>query len=155
MPAARLAFVSLLLFLACGQALAQFGGGMGGMRSGGMGGSRQRQNSDDNSGVTRLSDNDKVRLHLTDLRLALKLRPEQNPLFDAYQARVYDLLGSFDRTSNAADASGLQQIDRKVDQARSRVGMLEEVSSAARKLYAALDDDQKKAADRLLAGTVP
>ena len=109
------------------------------------------------SGVTRLSANDQVRLHLTDLRLALKLRPEQNPLFDEYQSRIYALLSSPGQTNYTSDGagSGLQQIDRRLEQARGRVALLEEASNAAKKLYAALDDEQKKAADRLLAGTVP
>jgi hypothetical protein len=148
----RILLLSLVLFVACGQALAQFGG----MRRGGTeGGNRQRPAGDDISGVTRLSTNDQVRLHLTDLRIALKLHTEQNPLFDAYQSRIYALLAEPAHANYESAGAGLQQIDRKIDQARSHVAKLEEASDAAKKLYAALDEEQKKAADRLLPGTLP
>ena len=163
MNALRPLLLCLVLLAACGQALAQFGGGMrgggmggGGMGGGGMGGGRQRQNQDDNSGVTRLSANDQVRLQVTDFRLALKLSPEQNPPFDAYQQKLFDLLSDLGRGAPAAAGdSAIKQIDRKVDTARNRLAALEDLSDAARKLYSILNDEQKKTADRMMPGTVP
>jgi hypothetical protein len=152
MSTSRLVILSIILSVACGHALAQFGGGRCG---GSEGGGHQRQGGDDTSGVTRLSTNDQVRLHLTDLRLALKLRPEQNPAFDAYQSKVYEVLADLGHSGAASDQQPLTLIDRRLEAARSRVALLEGLSGAAKTLYASLDDEQKKSADRIMAGTVP
>ncbi|MGH8765076.1 MAG: hypothetical protein ACRET8_05115 [Burkholderiales bacterium] len=151
MSSTRLVVLSLALLVACSQAFAQ----MGGMRHGQGGGGRQHQGNDDLSGVTRLSANDQVRMHLTDLRLALKLRPEQNPLFDAYQNKVFEVLADLGRPGPAADEPALKLIDRRVEAARGRVALLEDLSGAAKTLYASLDDEQKKSANRIMSGTVP
>lgn len=154
MPGLRLAILSLVLLTACGQALAQFGGMR---RGGGDSGTRNRSDSSGElSGVTRISANDQIRLQMTDFRLALKLAPEQNPLFDAYQSKVFDLLSDLSRGgSTPSEEPAPKQIDRKVDTVRNRLAAMEELSDAAKKLYAALNDEQRKIADRMLAGTVP
>ncbi|HTP63610.1 MAG TPA: Spy/CpxP family protein refolding chaperone [Burkholderiales bacterium] len=144
---------SLALLTAFGPAYAQFGGS----RHGGMGGgSRQGSGGDDLSGVTRMSANDKIRMQLTDARFALQLTPEQNPLFQAYQDRVIGLLSDVGRAAEAPQGEdALKQLDRRVDQARNRLAEMEEISGAAKRLYAALSPEQKTIADRVLPGTVP
>ena len=118
--------------------------------------SRSKSGGDDSSGVTRMSANDKVRMQLTDARLALKLTPEQNPVFQTYQDRVIGLLSDLGRGADAPEGEdALRLIDRRVDQARNRLAAMEEISDAAKKLYAVLTPEQKAAADRTLPGTVP
>jgi hypothetical protein len=155
MPRILPAFAFLLMLAAGTSALAQFGGmRRGGMDSGGSG--RSRSGGDDLSGVTRMSPNDQIRMQITSARLALKLTPEQNPLFQAYEDRVIELLSDLGRGTNAREGDdALKQIERKVDQARNRLAAMEEISDAAKKLYAVLTPEQKTAADRVIPGTVP
>ena len=149
------ALALLLVLVASAPAMAQFGGfRRGGTDSGGAG--RSRQGGEDLTGVTRLSANDQIRMQLTDARLAIKLTPEQNPLFQNYEDRVLGLLSDLSRgsaTPQGGDA--LKQIDLRVDLARNRLAAMEEIADAARKLYAALSPEQKTAADRVIPGTVP
>jgi len=154
MPALRLAILSLVLLAVSADALAQFGGRNRGGQDSGM---RNRgEPSGDMSGVTRMSPNDQIRMQMTDLRLALKLAPEQNPLFDAYQGKVLDLLNDLTRgTPTPPEEPAPRQIDRKVDTVRNRLAAMEDLSDAAKKLYAALSEEQRKIADRMLSGTVP
>ena len=150
----RLLIATLVLVFACGSAMAQFGG----MRRGGQDGEgRGRQRPDSQlSGVTQMSASDQVRMQLTDARLALKLEAAQNPLFDAYQDKVFALLSDLGRGVNAPSGEDtLKQIDRKVDVARNRLTAMEEISDAAKKLYAGLTPEQKTVADRVIPGTVP
>ena len=149
-----LAALAILLF--CGAALAQFGGSRRGGQDGGMG--RQRPSDGQLSGITQMSSSDRIRMQLTDARLALKLEPEQNPLFDAYQEKVTSLLpalGNVRTASESPDGDAMKQIERKVAAARSRAAALDGVMDAARKLYAVLSAEQKTVADRVLPGTVP
>jgi len=150
----RAVLLCALLALAAGPALAQFGGG--GMRHS-RGGGSQRGSGED-SGVTRLSPNDRIRMQLADLRLALKLAPEQNPLFDAYQNAVYALLAPWSAPVDFSAPQGpevLTRISRKVGVARGRWAEMQAVYDAAAKLYAALSPEQREVADRMLADTVP
>jgi hypothetical protein len=150
----RLILVFLLLSSVCIQAAAQFGG----MKRGGgdSGSGRSRSGGDDSSGVTRMSANDKIRMELTSARLAIKPTPEQNPVFQVYEDRVIGLLSDLGRgTDTSREEDALKLIDRRVDQARSRLAAMEEISDAAKKLYAVLTPEQKAAADRTMPGTVP
>ena len=151
----RPAFVFLLMLAVGTSALAQFGGSRRGSADSG-GSSRSKSGGDDLSGVTRMSANDQIRMQLTSARLALKLTPEQNPLFQAYENRVIDLLSDLGRGADTPQGEEtLRLIDRRVDQARNRLTAAEEIADAARKLYAVLTPEQKEAADRTLPGTVP
>ena len=153
MQTLRLAILSFALLALCGQAFAQFGGTRrGGGDSSSSG--RSRRDSGDLSGVTTLSANDQVRMQITHTRLALKLTPEQTPLFETYQAKVLALLDSGGATPASQD-SAPQQIDLKVDATRHRVTALEDIAQAAKKLYEVLTEEQKKIADQMLPGTVP
>jgi LTXXQ motif family protein len=147
---------ALLLMLAVGTpSLAQMGGTRrGGMDGGGMG--RSRSGGDDLSGVTRMSANDQLRMHITDTRLALKLEPAQNAVWQAYEDRVIALLSDLSRGAGApSEGDAVKQIDARVDVARNRLAAMEELSDTAKKLYAILSAEQKQVADRMLAGTVP
>jgi hypothetical protein len=146
--------VFLLLASVCIQATAQFGGMK---RGGGDGsGSGRSRPSDEMSGVTRMSANDQIRMQITDTRLALKLEPAQNAAWQAYEDRILGLLSDMSRgTSASAGGDATKQIDLKVDLARNRLAAMEELSEAAKKLYAGLSAEQKQVADRMLPGTVP
>ena len=151
MSSLRFVFILLLLTAICGQALAQFGG----MRRGGEGRSRQ-ESAAPRPEATRLSANDQVRLHLTDVRLALKLAPDQNTSWQAYEGKVLALLADLGRgISTPLGDKAPGQIERKVEVVRNRLTAMEEISETANKLYAILSDEQKAVADRMLAGTVP
>ena len=146
---------------ACGQALAQFGGGTRHGRGGsqGEGGSgSQREGGSNASSITRMSANDRIRVQITDLRLALKLTPEQNPLFDIYQGKVYALLSPWPAPPDLVPSQGseaLAGVAQKVSVARGRWTQMQEVYGAAANLYAVLAPEQREVADRMLADTVP
>ncbi len=149
----RLVLVFLLLAAVCAPAAAQFGGMK---RGGGDSGSGRSRPGDDMSGVTRMSANDQIRMQITDTRLALKLEPAQNAAWQAYEDRVIGLLADLSRgAGTAAGGDATKQIDLKVDLARNRLAAMEELSEAAKKLYAGLSAEQKSVADRMLPGTVP
>lgn len=88
---------------------------------------------------------------------ALKLAPAQLVLWDAYQEQAGALMTDqikLNRYRNSRQ-NALQQIAGKVDTVRNRLTALEEIQDAANQLYASLDDEQKRTADRLLPATVP
>lgn len=155
MSRARIVLVSFLLLTACGPVLAQFGGTRRGGADGGEGRARQRPGSE-LSGVTRLGTNDQIRMQLTNTRLALKLSPEQEAAWQAYESKVVSLLEDMTRGASAPESeNALKQIDRKVDLARNRLAAMEDLSDAAKRLYAGLSVEQKATADQTIPGTVP
>ncbi len=91
------------------------------------------------------------------LQTELHLRSEQQALWQAYQDKVAALLADLARPPSVSSQPGtaLRQLGMKVDQQRNRLTALEDVESAARKLYASLDEAQKEVADRMLVSTVP
>jgi hypothetical protein len=105
--------------------------------------------------VTTISANDHARFQLSDARLALKLTPEQAPAWQVYENKVVDLLDDLARGINAPQGSALKQIDARIDVVRNRLTALEDIADAAAKLYGMLTDEQKSAADRMLAATLP
>lgn len=139
------AFVALLLPAILGEALAQSGE----RRSReGAGGERPA--------VTRTSVSEQMLMQLNGVRSALRLTPAQNPLWQAYEDRVTDLLSDLSRSANPPEGeTAVRQLDRKVDTVRNRLAALEDIADAAKKLYAGLSPEQKEVADRLLAGTIP
>lgn len=87
---------------------------------------------------------------------ALKLNPTQAVLWDAYQERVGALIADqMKRQPYRLRQTAMQQIGQKVDTVRLRLAAMEDIQEAAGKLYAALNDEQKKTADQLLPQTVP
>jgi hypothetical protein len=93
---------------------------------------------------------------LADAQRQLRITSAQYPAWEAYAASVGALssdLARFD--AEPIEATSLQRIDRRVDRARNRYTALEGVADAMRTLYATLDDEQRRAADRVLVGTIP
>lgn len=88
---------------------------------------------------------------------ALKLTPKQTVLWDAYQDKVGALMADQmkQQFTRSISQSAPQQVAQKVEVVRNRLTAMEDIQEAANKLYAALDDKQKKVADQMLASTVP
>jgi hypothetical protein len=87
---------------------------------------------------------------------ALKLTPTQAVLWDAYQEKVGALMADQLKTQvRSLRQNAPQQIAQKVDVVRNRLTAMEDIQEAAVKLYAALDEGQKKVADQSLAQTIP
>jgi hypothetical protein len=87
---------------------------------------------------------------------ALKLTPTQAVLWDAYQEKVGALMADQLKTPvRSLRQNAPQQIAQKVDVVRNRLTAMEDIQEAAVKLYAALDEGQKKVADQSLAQTIP
>jgi hypothetical protein len=126
-----------------GISFAQFKGGKGGDMRGGKppGGGR------DPVAVLEIT--------LHELGEDLKLRPEQEPLFDAYVERIRALAGDVARERAPrrvpAGLTMLQLIDRNVDGARNRLAALEDIALAAKALWVTLSEGQQRAADPRLA----
>lgn len=94
---------------------------------------------------------------LQDTATALNLAPAQLVLWDTYQERVGALMADQIKLTpyRTPRQNAPQQIAGKVDTVRNRLTALEEIQEAANQLYASLDDEQKRTADRLLPATVP
>jgi hypothetical protein len=151
----------LLLLLAAEPSLAQMGGGL---NIGGMGGPGDRGAHRDSRSDTReqLSDDrnprDNAQRKFAELEARLALTETQRPYWLRYGDRVSALNGDLARNPGGkvtANDNAVQQIERKADFLRNRLAALEEIADAARALYQVLDPVQKKAADALLAQTIP
>lgn len=88
---------------------------------------------------------------------ALKLTPTQSVLWDNYQDKIGALMADQMKLQpyRSSRQSAMQQIAQKVDTVRNRLTAMEDIQESAGKLYAALDDEQKRIADQTLAPTVP
>ena len=153
--AVRLALaVALGLAIAC-PAYAQFGG-LGRLFGGGK--NRGRQDSGESgqtqSEVTRLSANDRIRLALSHARTELKLRPEQETLWQAYEKGVLALLEEQAPEPPRA-AAPVDRLKQRSASLGARSSAFQDLAGAAAQLYGILTDEQKQIADRLLADTVP
>jgi len=150
----RLHLIAALLLAMAVPACSQFGGMGGGRHGGGRFG--QEGNEQRSNETARLSANDQIRLRLTDLRVALKLEPEQAAPWQAYEDRVIEMLADSERDAGvSAGGNALNQVDRRVAAEHRRAAAMDQLSNAARKLYSTLTDEQKRVADRMLASTVP
>jgi hypothetical protein len=156
MNRSRLHLVAALLLAMAVPACAQLGLGGGGRSGGGDRRSGREGNEQRSTEAARLSANDQIRLHLTDLRIALGLKPEQTGPWQAYDDKVIEMLSesAHDATASAG-GNALNQIDRRVAAEQKRAVAMQQLSNAARKLYSTLSDEQKRVADRLLPGTLP
>ena len=124
------------------------GGPAGGPPSGGSG-------RDDAGGA--LSVTSQLQNQLQRTLDALKLTPSQAVLWDIYQEKIGALMADQLKLQPARSVrqNAPQQIMLKVDVVRNRLAAMEDIQDAANKLYAALDDGQKKIADQMLAATIP
>jgi hypothetical protein len=92
------------------------------------------------------------------LRDKLKITPAQQPLWDAYVARLDAYTQQFFRERPALasdDEAAPQQITRLVMNHQNRLAGLEDIEQAAKALYSALDADQKKMANLWLLASIP
>jgi len=95
-------------------------------------------------------------LRLTDVRIALNLKPEQAAAWQAYENRVLEILLNSERDAGlSTGVNAVNQIDRRIAAEQNRAGAMEQLGAAARKLYSTFTDEQKRTADRMLASTVP
>jgi len=97
---------------------------------------------------------------IEELRVDLKLAPEQQPAWDSYvdkvRALVLDIARERARAADLAKERGaLKRIDHTVDVARDRLTALEDIAAAAKTLYGKLTPDQQRIADPRLAALVP
>jgi len=89
------------------------------------------------------------------LEADLQLHSQQKDPWQLFAGKVSDYAGELSREraridvpgSERAPAGGLQHLKQLSDAARTRLKRLEEIQSAANKLYATLSPDQKKIAD--------
>ncbi len=139
------------------QAAAQFGGG-------GMGGGGHRQNHPPEGTTpcpaagTAPNLADDISIQIDKVATQLKLTPAQAPLWASYRDQVFAFVSDqmrVPRASAASQGNAKQQIERKLDTARNLLTALEDVASAANRLYAGLDTDQQRLADELLVTTLP
>ncbi len=95
---------------------------------------------------------------LSQVQERLKLTDSQRALWAEYVARIdaYSLVYYSERPASAfAGDAAPRQIGRLSDNLQNRLAALDEVESAAKALYAALDTSQRQTADQLLLATVP
>lgn len=130
-----------ILFLPAAPALAQYGGGR-----------RARK--------PQAEATPSLEITLHELHEDLKLRPDQEPLFDAYADKVRAFAQDVSRerqrqkTAGTTRASVIERIDRVLDTMRNRLTAEEDIAQAAKTLYARLDSGQQLAADPRLASVM-
>lgn len=130
------------------------GGGRGG---GGPGGSMGGPGGDPRS-LTRnappaATSSPMVQVQLDQLEDALKLTPEQRPVWNAYADKVVKLMDDVARSrlpAAPAQSDTPAQFARLTDVARNRLAAIEDISEAGRKLYPLLSKEQQALADRQL-----
>ncbi|HTO46010.1 MAG TPA: Spy/CpxP family protein refolding chaperone [Burkholderiales bacterium] len=136
--------------LASAWSFAQFGGGR--RNRAGQGGG---DGSAGGRGGARREPTPMLEVMLHEFQEDLKLRPDQEPLFEAYAEKVRDLAADVARERRqpaAATTLGLlQRIDHNVDTIRNRLAGVEEIADAARALLAKLSAEQQVSADPRLA----
>ena len=100
----------------------------------------------------------KLEISLDQLRDRLVLQPEQQALWGAYADKVNAYADVFYREKPvlaSQESTALHQVVRLVDNMQNRLAALEDVESAAKKLFESLSPDQKKTANQLLIATIP
>jgi hypothetical protein len=96
------------------------------------------------------------------LEADLKLQSQQKEPWQLFAGKVSDYAGELSRERarmdvpvyEGAPTGGLQHLKQLTDVARTRLNELEQIRSAANKLYATLSPDQKKVADSRIATMV-
>lgn len=136
--------------LAPARSVAQFGGGR---RSGSKAGPGDGA-AGGRSGARR-EPTPMLEVTLHEFQEDLKLRPDQEPMFEAYAERIRDLAADVARErrepATGAKLGLLQRIDHNVDSMRNRLAGVEEIADAARALLAKLSPEQQVSADPRLA----
>jgi len=140
--------LAALLFAA--QVWAQFGGDR--RDEGGPGGAPQERGDSFQNALAR-----DFQARLDRLKEALKLTPEQEAAWQAYEDKVRALMTDINAHPAAPpeNQTALQKIDQQVNTARDRLTAMEDIAVAAKSLYAGLNSEQKTVADQRLAGTLP
>jgi hypothetical protein len=96
-----------------------------------------------------------VEVALHEFHEDLALRPEQEPLFEAYansiRAVATDLVRERQPRASVAHMSVAQRIDRNVDTMWNRLAAIEETADAAKALLSSLSPEQQGLADARLA----
>jgi hypothetical protein len=161
--------LTLALLAMAVDAMAQFGGGFpggGGPGGGGMRGSRGGGGGDRGAAKDQqrtATDRAETRVEpleqtIEELRVDLKLLASQMPAWEAYAAKLRALAGDISRSRAQMPAGPetnvIQRLDRSIDAARNRLAAMEEVSDAAKVLYASLAPEQRARADPRLATVV-
>ena len=133
---------------------AQFGGGPRGEDGpAGSGGGIPAQDRGDSFQNALAQD---FQTRLDRLQEALKIRPEQEAVWQEYEDRVRALMADMSvRPASPENQTALQKVDQAVNTARDRLTAMEDIAVAAKALYAKLDNAQKAVADQRLAGTLP
>ena len=143
--------------------LAQFGGGMGGGRSGhrDRGGYQDRRDSRPAQEQPQSYEQMEYRLSL--LEEDLHLQPAQRASWDVFAEKVRAYAGDLVRARTRARSpqmggsgtgSGIKHIERAADTARNRATALDDVAAAAKSLYAILTSEQQILADARIATIV-
>ncbi len=164
------AFVFISSFLLVPDVYAQFGGGMGGGRSGTHPGERGKacdsgERADAGKGpqgnAPAPMSREQLLYQLDALQADLRLAPEQAAQWQPFAERVLaleaDLARQRSRGISASDlepkgqaADGIRQVARAVDTARNRLTALEDIEASSRALYQTLQPDQKTMANARL-----
>jgi hypothetical protein len=157
----RVIVLTLALALVATDSLAQLGGsGFGGRGSRGMnrGDAATRSGGPVRPVQSEESLYDQAEYRLSLLEEDLHLQPEQRKAWQSFadKVRAYagDLARERTRLTVSSSALGLQHIDHAVDIARNRLTALEEISAAAKALYASLSPEQKTLADTRIVSIV-
>lgn len=98
-----------------------------------------------------------LQAQLSDVERRLSLNARQQVAWERYREAIGALMADQYRMDPRplATADAVKQIQRKVDVVRNRLSAMEDIAEAAGALYAVLDPEQRKVADRMLPGTVP
>lgn len=155
--ARRAALLLLIMALAGCGVLGKSGRGMFGRNSDGSDSRAPSEARDPRMGeVTRLTVNDQIHLRLTDCRLALKLAPEQTAVWEAYENKVVEFISDAERdTGSAGGGNAPEQVERRIAAEQRHTAAMVQLAAYAKTLYAALNDEQRRTADRMLASTLP
>jgi hypothetical protein len=101
---------------------------------------------------------DQLALILAQLQEDLKLTADQQAAWDAYarnlEALASDVARERGRTKEVMQMKVLQRLDHAVDVARDRLTAVEDITAAAKKLYAGLTPEQQSVADPRLATAI-
>ncbi|MBB3178269.1 Spy/CpxP family protein refolding chaperone [Variovorax sp. Sphag1AA] len=153
----RLAAAFLLITLA-GSGFAQFGGGMGGGGMGGRhgsgGGSAPAPRRDTSSSPATLASAASSRLY--DLRLRLRITQEQSALWDAFQAKAWDLLvHNAVHAPGDSEATAAQAVRARADRIQTNAQQWAALADAVDRLYQSLSPEQRQTADQELLKVLP
>ena len=94
-----------------------------------------------------------VNMRMSQLEEDLNITKAQMPQWNAYRARVMDMLEDMKRGAriSASETNAVKRLDGLADLARNRLAAVEDIVEAGKALYAVLTPAQKEIADRRLA----